>query len=122
MYKRQVYTLAVPAGATNLTITMSGGTGDADMYVKAGSTPVSYTHLDVYKRQVYNKAFCLLAKTSGWTTKKAFQVFARANRDYWTSSSTFNQGACGVEKAATALGYTKASVTAAFTAVGVKCA
>ena len=75
-----------------------------------------------YTSGVYNKAFCLLAKTSGWTTKKAFQVFARANRDYWTSGSTFNQGACGVEKAATALGYTKASVTAAFTAVGVKCA
>src|SRR5690606_36698 len=48
-------------------------------------------------------------------------VFAVANRDYWTASSTFNQGACGVETAAQDLGYTKADVTAAFSAVGVAC-
>src|SRR5688572_16054188 len=71
---------------------------------------------------VYNKAFYLLATKAGWNTQKAFQAFARANRDYWTSSSTFNQGACGVETAATDLGYTKADVTAAFTSVGVSCA
>ncbi|HEY0659998.1 MAG TPA: M4 family metallopeptidase [Lysobacter sp.] len=70
---------------------------------------------------VYNKAFYLLATTSGWNTQKAFQVFARANRDYWTASTNFNQGACGVETAATDLGFTKADVTAAFTAVGVSC-
>lgn len=75
-----------------------------------------------YSSGVYNKAFCTLAKKTGWNTQKAFQVFARANRDYWTASSTFNQGACGVETAATDLGYTKADVTAAFTAVGVSCA
>jgi serine protease len=33
------YTLAVPAGATNLKFEMSGGTGDADLYVKFGSAP-----------------------------------------------------------------------------------
>ncbi len=33
------YTMAVPAGATNLSFTTSGGTGDADMYVKFGSAP-----------------------------------------------------------------------------------
>lgn len=74
-----------------------------------------------YSSGVYNKAFCTLAKTSGWNTMKAFQAFARANRDYWTASSSWNQGACGVETAATDLGYTKADVTAAFTAVGVSC-
>jgi PKD repeat protein len=52
----------------------------------------------------------------------AFQVFARANALYWTASSTFNSGACGVETAATDLGFTKADVTAAFTLVGVSCA
>jgi pseudolysin/vibriolysin len=79
--------------------------------------------LDVhYSSGVYNKAFCTLAKKAGWSTQKAFQVFARANAAYWTASSTFNQGACGVETAATDLGYTKADVTAAFTAVGVSCA
>ena len=33
------YTMVVPAGSTNLTFTTSGGTGDADMYVKFGSAP-----------------------------------------------------------------------------------
>ena len=70
---------------------------------------------------VYNKAFYILAHKAGWNTKTAFQVFARANRDYWTSSTNFNQGACGVETAATDLGLTKADVTAAFNDVGVSC-
>ena len=74
-----------------------------------------------YSSGVYNKAFCTLAKTSGWNTQKAFQVMARANANYWTASSSFNQGACGVETAATDLGYAKADVTAAFNAVGVSC-
>ena len=78
--------------------------------------------LDVhYSSGVYNKAFCTLAKKSGWNTVSAFKAFARANALYWTPSSTFNSGACGVETAATDLGFTKADVTSAFTAVGVAC-
>ena len=78
--------------------------------------------LDVhYTSGVYNKAFYNLAKTTGWDTKKAFQVMAHANDIYWTSGSTFNDGACGVEKAATDLSFNKADVTAAFAAVGVSC-
>jgi Zn-dependent metalloprotease len=68
---------------------------------------------------VFNKAFYLLATSSGWTVRKAFEIMADANRLYWTASSTFNQGACGVEKAAINRGYAVADVTAAFTAVGV---
>jgi len=39
------YTLSVPSGATNLVFTTSGGSGDADLYVKFGSAPTtaSYT-------------------------------------------------------------------------------
>jgi len=78
--------------------------------------------LDVhYSSGVYNKAFCLLSKTSGWNVPKAFKVFARANANYWTASSTFNSGACGVQTAAQDLGYSVADVTAAFSAVGVTC-
>lgn len=75
-----------------------------------------------YSSGVYNKAFYLLATKAGWNTQKAFQVFARANRDYWTANVTFDQGACGVETAAADLGFTKADVTAAFSSVGVSCA
>ena len=78
--------------------------------------------LDVhYSSGVYNKSFCLLAKTSGWDTKKAFQTYALANKVYWTATSTFNSGACGVESAATDLGYNKNDVIAAFNGVGVTC-
>ncbi|CAN5713716.1 M4 family metallopeptidase [soil metagenome] len=79
--------------------------------------------LDVHNSSgVYNKAFYLLATKAGWSTRKAFEVMADANRLYWTASSTFNQGACGVEKAALNRGYVVADVTAAFSAVGVSCA
>ena len=79
--------------------------------------------LDVhYSSGVYNKAFYTLATSAGWNTKMAFQVMADANRLYWKASETFNNGACGVEKAATARGFKTADVTAAFNAVGVSCA
>ena len=38
------YTMAVPAGASNLSFTMSGGTGDADLYVKFGSAPTTSSY------------------------------------------------------------------------------
>ncbi|HJW05713.1 MAG TPA: M4 family metallopeptidase [Rhodanobacter sp.] len=109
----------------------SAGIGDALRYMcnppqDGGSidNAANYTStMDVhYSSGVYNKAFCLLAKTAGWDTKKAFQVFALANKTYWTATATFNSGACGVESAATDLGYAKADVTTAFSAVGVSCA
>ncbi|WP_233263148.1 M4 family metallopeptidase [Cognatiluteimonas profundi] len=76
--------------------------------------------LDVhYSSGVYNKAFCNLAKTAGWSTPTAFKVMARANALYWTPSSTFITGACGVVTAATDLGLSTADVTAAFNTVGV---
>jgi len=40
----QYYTVQVPAGATNLVIASSGGTGDADLYVRAGSQPTTATY------------------------------------------------------------------------------
>src|SRR3546814_2746211 len=61
-----------------------------------------------YSSGVYNKAFYLLASKSGWNTETAFQAFARANRDYWPASTDFDQGACGVEQAATDLGFSEA--------------
>ena len=77
----------------------------------------SYTaSMDVhYSSGVYNKAFYLLATKPGWNTVNAFKVFARANSLYWTPSSTFNSGACGLQTAATDLGFVVADVTAAFT-------
>ncbi len=81
-----------------------------------------YNGLDVhYSSGVYNKAFYLLATKPGWNTQKAFQTFGRANAMYWTASTDFNQGACGVSTAAQDYGYSVGDVTAAFAAVGVSC-
>jgi hypothetical protein len=38
------YTLTVPAGKTSVVFTISGGTGDADMYVRLGSAPTTTTY------------------------------------------------------------------------------
>jgi hypothetical protein len=38
------YSIAVPAGQTSLVVTISGGTGDADLYVRAGSAPTLTTY------------------------------------------------------------------------------
>ncbi len=38
------FTMTVPAGATGLSFDMSGGTGDADLYVKFGSAPTTSSY------------------------------------------------------------------------------
>lgn len=38
------YTIEVPSGATNLDIQISGGTGDADLYVRFGAAPTTTTY------------------------------------------------------------------------------
>jgi len=38
------YTLSVPSGASNLLIETSGGTGDADLYVRFGAAPTTSTY------------------------------------------------------------------------------
>jgi fibronectin type 3 domain-containing protein len=41
---QQTWTMSVPAGATNLSFVISGGTGDADMYVRFGAAPTTSTY------------------------------------------------------------------------------
>jgi vibriolysin len=85
-----------------------------------GSANDYYSGLDVhYSSGVYNKAFYLLATTSGWDTHKAFDVMVRANQVYWTASSTFDSGRDGCMSAASDLGYSTTDVSNAFAAVDV---
>jgi len=74
-----------------------------------------------YSSGVFNKAFYLLATTGGWNTKTAFDVYVRANQLYWNSSTNYNSAACGVESAASDLGYNVSAVSASLAAVGVSC-
>ena len=43
----KMYTVTVPSGRTTLTIKTSGGTGDADLYVKIGSAPTTSSYTKV---------------------------------------------------------------------------
>lgn len=72
-----------------------------------------------YSSGVYNKAFYLLATTSGWDTQKAFAVYARANRLYWTANTNWDVAGNGVLDAACDLGYDVDQVNASLQAVGV---
>jgi Zn-dependent metalloprotease len=79
-----------------------------------------YEGLDVhYSSGIFNKAFCLIAQSSGWTTKMAFDIFTKANMNYWTPSTTFQQGAEGAMNAAVDLGYNCQDVVNAFAVVGI---
>lgn len=60
-----------------------------------------YSKLDVhYSSGVYNRLFYTLANQEGWGVRKAFDVMVKANMDYWTPYSNFEEGGCGILSAA----------------------
>ncbi|GAB3744390.1 S8 family peptidase [Lysobacter olei] len=72
------YTMDVPAGATNLTFTMSGGTGDADMYVKFGAEPTDSVY-DCRPYKTGNAETCTFAAPSAgkyYVNVKAYSAFS----------------------------------------------
>jgi len=95
---------------------------DYDAYVKRHKDDVSsrYRIPNVHLSSgIYNRAFYLLSKEKDWDVRKAFDVMVKANQHYWTSSSTFAQGACGVISAAMDYGYDLEGVRNAFNGVGI---
>lgn len=76
--------------------------------------------LDVHQSSgVYNRFFYELAHRPGWDVKKAFGVMVAANLYYWTSTATFESGACGVLQAATDAGFELDSIKHAFNVVKI---
>jgi Zn-dependent metalloprotease len=79
-----------------------------------------YEGMDVhYSSGIFNKAFWLIATSTGWDAHKAFDIFVKANMDYWTPSTTFIQGAEGAMNAAVDYGYSCQDVVNAFAQVGI---
>jgi pseudolysin len=79
-----------------------------------------YSGLDVhYSSGVFNRAFYLMGTAEGWDAKKAFDVMVNANSHYWTKTSTFVEGACGVLASAKELGYDIKPIQVAFETVKV---
>jgi len=82
-----------------------------------------YDSLDTHLSSgVYRKAFYTLATTENWNTGKAFEVFVLANKIYWHENTSFDEGGCGVAKAAVDFGYSLSDVVAAFSKVGIDAA
>ena len=63
---QQFWTINVPAGASNLQIRTSGGTGDADLYVRFGSAPTTTTY-NCRPYQTGNTETCTFAAPSAGT-------------------------------------------------------
>jgi len=62
----QAWTFTVPAGASNLVIALSGGTGDADLYVRRGSSPTTSSY-DCRPYRTGNNESCSFASPQGGT-------------------------------------------------------
>mgnify|MGYP003642830964 CR=1 FL=1 len=97
-----------------------GEDGEPGNWCSIDNADQYYSGLDVhYSSGVFNRAFYLMGSAEGWDAKKAFDVMVHANENYWTSTSTFSEGACGVLSAAKELGYDQAAIKKAFKKVRV---
>lgn len=72
-----VFTMDVPAGATDISFNMSGGAGDADLYVKFGSAPTD-TSYDCRPYESGNNEVCAPTDTGGtyYVRLKAYSTFS----------------------------------------------
>lgn len=87
-----LYTIDVPQGATNLNIVLSGGTGDADLYVKFGSEP-STSSYDCRPYQTGNNESCAFATpTAG---KYYVKLIGFTAFDGATLTATYTEGGSG---------------------------
>ncbi|WP_239309069.1 protease pro-enzyme activation domain-containing protein [Rhodanobacter sp. FDAARGOS 1247] len=71
------YTMVVPAGASNLKFAISGGTGDADLYVKRGSAPTTSSY-DCRPYVTGNSETCNISPATAGT----YYVMVRAYSSY----------------------------------------
>ena len=85
-----VYTMTVPAGASNLKFVISGGTGDADLYVKFGSQPTdtSYDCRPYLSGNAETCSFATPAAGTWYVRVKAYSSFSGLSLtgSYGTSS------------------------------------
>ncbi|WDE05549.1 S8 family serine peptidase [Thalassomonas viridans] len=69
------FTIEVPAGMTSLDITTTGGTGDADLYVRFGSQPTSSTY-DCLSESASNEESCSFSSPSAGTWHIAVNAYS----------------------------------------------
>jgi len=71
------YTMVVPSGASGLKFTISGGTGDADLYVKRGSAPTTSSY-DCRPYVTGNSETCNISASTAGT----YYIMVRAYSSY----------------------------------------
>ncbi len=74
-----------------------------------------------YSSGVFNRLFYLLSNLPDWDVKKAFHVMVKANMDYWTPLSTFDEASCGVIEATRDLGFSIDDVQQTLKQVMLQC-
>lgn len=85
------YTVAIPSGASNLVIAESGGSGDADLYVKFGSAPTT-TSYDCRPYLSGNNESCSFASPQQGTyyiKLRGYQSYSNVSlKATWSTSSS----------------------------------
>lgn len=112
------YTVQVPAGASNLTIAMSGGTGDADMYVRAGSQPTTSTY-DCRPYKTGNAESCAFATPVAGTYHVMLSAYAAYSGVSLQASWGTGGGTGGVQTYSNSTGVAIADLTTVESAIAV---
>ncbi|MCB1032560.1 MAG: M4 family metallopeptidase [Acidobacteria bacterium] len=116
------YTINIPAGSSNLTVTMSGGTGDADMYVRFGSQPTTSTY-DCRPYKSGNNESCTFATPSTGT----YHVMLRGYSSYsgvslvasWTTGGGGGGGGGTLENGVPKIGLSGATGSSTYYTISV---
>jgi hypothetical protein len=76
-----IYTIKVPAGSTKLTVTIAGGTGDVDMYVRYNAEPTGGASDNCKSEKAGNAESCVITNPQAGTwyiLTYAFEAFSGA--------------------------------------------
>lgn len=85
------FTMAVPSGATNLKFVISGGSGDADMYVRFGAAPTTSTY-DCRPYLSGNAETCTIASAQAGTYYVMLRGYSAFSGVSLTGSYTAGSG------------------------------
>src|SRR5205814_1943957 len=109
---QKFWRIDVPAGQTSLTITINGGTGDADLYVQAGTKPTT-TAYACRPYKTGNSETCTFsppAQGSYWVMVHAYAAYsgltltgtysATASGDPYLTNGAAQSGVAGATSAA----------------------
>lgn len=100
---------------------------EKDCQGKPPGNKCSIAHVKDYRQNmnvhfssgVYNKVFYILSTQLNWDVKKAFSIMVKANMDYWTPNSDFEEAGCGIMHAASDFQYDVNTVAFALHSVGI---